>query len=209
MEKAGINGLRIQRQGSRSDRFFSFEQLSYFLSFVSLSSFVKKIFSILSAFIFLFGAAGYYLAFTSLDCAVKNEIAQSVRASHHQTVHFSFSRKELQNEVRFTSSDQNEFIYNGENYDVVKTMEDADRISFICIADKKETALFAHFDNKLNEQSSSNTSGNTPVKSVMQDWFFQNYFSEIFKETFKFTSANIVLFLSNIPLEFPSPPPKC
>jgi len=173
-------------------------------------NFVKKIFSILSAFIFLFGAAGYYLAFTMIDGDLKNEIAQSVHSpSRHQIVQLSFSEKELQNEVRFTSSKQNEFIYNGENYDVVKINSDADHITFTCIADKKETDLFAHFDNKLNEQSSTNSSGKTSVKPVMQDWFFQNDFSEIPIGNFALSSSNDVLFLPNIPFEIPSPPPKC
>lgn len=134
---------------------------------------------------------------------------QSIRSSSdHQMVQLSFSKKELRNEVRFTGREQNEFIYRGQHYDVVKINSDADHVSIICIADKKETALFEHFGNKLNEQTSANAPGKTSVKSVAPDWFFQIQTSEVLTETSALISSSKFFFLPNVLFKIPSPPPK-
>jgi hypothetical protein len=172
---------------------------------------VKQFFSIISAFIFLFGAAGYYLAFTVADNSVKNEMAEALESSanHFNIVHFTFSEKDLTSTVQFTDRSQKEFIYQGEHYDVVKSYRLGDAVFFTCVSDVKESSLFSFFTKHFDEQSSKNNSSQKPsVKTAMQDWFFQNNFSEYPVVTSPVILPNEVCVLSKSSFQIPSPPPK-
>ena len=182
----------------------------YFLSFV-FSGFVKQFFVILSSIIFLFGAAGYYFAFIIADNHMRNEMIQTIQSAYHKpnVIQLSFSKIELRKEVRFTNAGQREFIYRSRLYDVIKTQDDGDRISFTCAADEKETSLFTEFGKQQTEQSSGNsTTGKSSAKPLMQDWFFQNNFSEHPVATSAIIFPNEVCFLSKLSFRIPSPPPK-
>ena len=160
---------------------------------------MKQLFSILSSIIFLFGAAGYYFAFTIADNRARNEMTQMVQSGYckQNVVQFSFSKIKLGKEVRFTKTDQKEFIYCGQLYDVIKMQDDGDKVSFTCMADKKETSLFTEFGKQLTEQpSGNNASGKTSAKPLMQDWFFQIQNSELPAETSILLSSSEVFFSS-------------
>lgn len=172
---------------------------------------MKRFFSILSSIVFLFGAAGYYFAFTAADNHARNEMIEAIQSSFHtqNSIQLSFSKIELQKEVRFTKANHNEFIYRGQHYDVVKSQQEGERIRFTCMADKKETSLFTAFDKQLSEQSSgNNTSGKTSVKPLTPDWFFQLSTSGALSESTVFVSSSPDFFLSQVLLEISSPPPK-
>ncbi len=171
---------------------------------------MKSFLTILSAAIFLFGGAGYYLAFSLADERVKNEVAQSIETLSPATyVELSFSQEELQRMVVFTGFNQKEFIYQGKHYDVVKVYKQNSTFIFTCVADEKETALFSHMDQKVNDQAPGNPYSKASPKTVMQDWFFQN--------TFSLASLAVPVILFNEEKIFPfnlacpvlSPPPKC
>ncbi|HYV92454.1 MAG TPA: hypothetical protein VE978_11740 [Chitinophagales bacterium] len=172
---------------------------------------MKQLLSISLSIFFLFTAAGYYLTFLAADYSAKKEIAQQIQSQENseQMIQLSFSREELQKEIRFTNSRQNEFIYQGCHYDVVKSFFSGDKISFFCLTDKKETTLFTEFGKQLTEHSSgNNASGKISSKPLMQDWFFQLPTSEVPTETSAPLSSSEVFFLPGIPFKIPSPPPK-
>jgi hypothetical protein len=172
---------------------------------------VKQFFTVISAFIFLFGAAGYYLAFTVADYGVKNEMAEMLESSqnHFNVVHFSFSEKDLTNNVQFTDGDEKEFVYQGEHYDVIKSHRQGDDVILECVSDERETSLFSFFTKHFDEQSSkNNSSSKLSSKPVMQDWFFQSTFSEQPVITSAIIFQNEVCILSKFSFRIPSPPPK-
>jgi len=168
---------------------------------------LKKFFSISFAILFLFFAAGYYLIFISMDKKVKLEMAHLIQSSptHSSTVQFSFSKKELLHDVHFTSSSQNEFIYHGEHYDVVKTQNDGDQTLFFCIADKKETSLFAQFKKQTSDSSPSNSSGKIQLKQA--DWMFQSLNKEIYFSHSVCLLTNFTAIITSSQEEIFSPPP--
>ena len=135
------------------------------------------------------------------------EMAELIQSSRsHYSVQFSFSKNELQYEVHFTSPSQKEFIYQGEHYDVVRTQHERDQILFFCIADKKETSLFAQFKKQTTDSSPFNSSGKIQLKQV--DWMFQSLNKEIpFSHTICLP-ANFVSIIPSSQREILSPPPR-
>ncbi len=172
---------------------------------------MKRFLSILSAFIFLLGAAGYYFVFTAADMNVKNEMSAMIESKIHfaNQVHFTFTSEQMQRDIHFTKANHKEFIYGGEHFDVLKIERNGAETSFTCIADKKETALFTSFSRQLDEQSSSqNTSGKISVKPAMQDWFFETQAASIPSVIFSLMKTEDQIFHSEIQFEILSPPPK-
>jgi len=168
---------------------------------------VKKIFSIVSAFIFLLGAAGYYLAFTSADEHVKNEMATLTQSSSHlrNTVQFSFTKEQVQKELRFTGS--KEFIYEGKHYDVISSREENSIMIFNCLSDDRETELFSWFKNNFDHQN-SNTSGKISFRPITPDWFFESQHFQLYSGTSEILSSELTISPLQIPAEIPTPPPN-
>jgi len=170
---------------------------------------VKKILSVISALVFLLGAAGYYVGFTAADREVKDEMRASIQSASDKKniVWLSFSPTQMANEVRFI--DNGEFIYNGKHYDVIISKNIDGKISYQCVSDDRETSLFSWFKKNLDHQNSKGSGGKISFNPLTLDWFFQIDAIQIST----FISENFALQPQLIPPSFPSeiptPPPNC
>ena len=170
---------------------------------------MKKILSIASAFVFLFGAAGYYLGFTAADQEMKNEMRASIQSASDQEniVWLSFSPAQLTNEVRFI--DDKEFIYNAKHYDVINTQKNDGKIIYSCLSDDRETSLFSWFKKNLDHQSSKGAGGKLSFNLLTLDWFFQTDATHISMLPLENFTPQSQLIPNSFPAEIPTPPPNC
>ncbi|MFI5134771.1 MAG: hypothetical protein ACHQD9_02855 [Chitinophagales bacterium] len=169
---------------------------------------MKKFLTIASAFIFLFGAAGYYLAFTAADQDAKKEMAALTQTSSRSrnAVQLSFSKEQMQHELRFTGT--KEFIYEGKHYDVISIAEENGKIIFSCLSDDRETNLFSWFKNNLDHQNSNSASGKTSFKPLTLDWFFEAEHFEFHSAVSETRSSETNILPLQVQAEIPTPPPN-
>ena len=169
---------------------------------------MKKFSSIFSALIFLFGAAGYYLFFTLADESVRENMQEVIHAvsSNEQVVQFSFSKEELQNDVHFTQ--QKEFIYRGEHYDVISSDKDGSDIKFRCVNDERETSLFTWFRKNLDHQDAGSTGSKVSFKPFAGDWLisFEPFITTQLSSPTFFSEATFIP--QTIHTEISTPPPN-
>jgi hypothetical protein len=137
--------------------------------------------------------------------AAMQEMIHAV-SSNKQVVQFSFSKLELQNEVRFTQSE--EFIYRGEHYDVISSHQDGNKTIYRCVNDERETSLFTWFRKNLDHQDAGSANSKVSFKPLAADWLI----SSDPLSTVQFSSLTIsqepTFILQTIQTEIPTPPPN-
>lgn len=168
---------------------------------------LKNLFSIASALVFLFGAAGYYLAFTVADNADKEYACRQMQltSEQHKIICFSFSKSELQHEVRFV--DRNEFIFHGERYDVVSRTDCDSQVQFQCYHDQRETALFNWFRRGLDHHSGDH-SGKTSLRAPAPDWLLANNATTFIPVMKELITGGYLSFPVSVTTEIPTLPPN-
>lgn len=168
---------------------------------------LKKLFAITSAFVFLFGAVGYYLAFSLADEVVKADAAGQMRmaTTEKRIIRLSFSKNELRNEVRFT--DKNELVYRGEHYDVVSRKEDGAQVILNCYHDERETSLFSWFHKTLDHHNTS-SSAKSSARSLTPDWLLASQDLSFVSVTEEFIPSHFHGVQVSADTEIPTPPPN-
>jgi hypothetical protein len=140
---------------------------------------LKKTLPIFLLAILLFNISGHFFIFKVSQYSLKTEIKRKIKNQVPETelTIISFSIAEL-NTISWEENGK-EFWHNGNLYDVVKKHETTDNISFHCINDKQEKALFAHLEELINRQMNSDAeSNNTSLKKFQSDYFFVQKESE-------------------------------
>ncbi|MFL5764969.1 MAG: hypothetical protein ACJ77K_13580 [Bacteroidia bacterium] len=121
---------------------------------------MKKLGIIALLGIFLFNTAGYYLVYLAERMEIKNEIRSEINAGNYDRAFTSVITINKADPAKIELSDDgSEVRYNDAMYDVVKTTETANEISYYCINDSKENSLFA----TLNDHISTHIV-NKPIK---------------------------------------------
>jgi len=126
---------------------------------------MKKALSILFLFIFLYNIAGYFIVFTLQQFSVREEMELYIKKN--------MADKELERVVvsntdiaggssdfRF-KDDNNEFVYKGKLYDIVRQKTDGVNTIFYCINDNNEERLIEG----LSQHIQRNTDQNLPAKN--------------------------------------------
>ena len=161
--------------------------------------------------IFLFNTAGYFIAFKTQQYQVKSEIESEIKAgiNTNELTTVTISKMDL-SDIQWMESGK-EMRYNGEMYDVVKSSETSNSVTYYCINDAKEESLFANLDDHINTHVLSNVPQKSSKKLI--DHVVKLYFSTppaaefsstAYSQNFSFGNS---IFTSVI-IEKNAPPPE-
>lgn len=111
----------------------------------------------------------------------------------------------------FFKDDGNEFLYNGEMYDVKSKSVCGDYLVFYCIKDSKEKQLLSgldkhvkyNYDSKSSSEKKKNDSSKNPVKDL---FVFEKNVS--IQYSFLYLFQSVICNLQSAILFSPSPPPE-
>ena len=176
---------------------------------------MKKLFAILLISLFMYNYVGYLVVFKTVQHAIKKEIKTKIKGN--------LDNKELTliKDPVYPRNDQkrklhwkedNEFLYEGNMYDVVRQYQMNDTIYYYCINDTRERDLFAHLDDQVNEKMTGKSVARNLVK-IFKLTIEQNYFIDITAYTLLTKSkATVHNFLVQgyvpVNIDVESPPPE-
>lgn len=166
---------------------------------------MRKLISILIAFVFLFNIGGYYLWFAMLQKGIERRVELQIKQG--------LKEKDLSVVIVPSKGETGiiwikpgkEFRYRGEMYDVVYSKTKGQDKLYFCINDIKEKQLIASFHKTHNSKKEADKR----IKITFTDRYFpqQQRLSNIISPSdIEYPSENIAIF-SNI-LKIPSPPPR-
>jgi hypothetical protein len=164
----------------------------------------------------LFNTVGYYLVFYGDLIAVKHEAEVMIwgHKNTEQVVSIRFALKDnkpVGSDLIFTDDD--EFIYQGRMYDVIRSSRSAEYIEFKCYTDTKETTLAQNLCKKVDSDTESpaqKNKGNSSVKEFVKD--YTPHEQEVFTAVQTLTSSCFYMQRTQLqPLIYKaivSPPPE-
>jgi len=120
---------------------------------------LKKLISIIAISVLLFNTIGNLIVFESTRYCIHKEIKNTITQSipQNKLIAIIIDNK-TKKDINFV--DDNEFLYKGKMYDVVRQQANGDTIIYYCINDNKEEELYAN----LNKEVKNNMDTN-PVKN--------------------------------------------
>jgi len=135
---------------------------------------LKKSASLFLLFVFLFNIAGVIGLFTLLKL-VNYESVFNRDAKDLSLVRLSIPKSE-----KIFWKNKNEFVYEGNHYDVFKHSSDEENNYFLCHLDNKENSLFDVFKNHLTNQLTEKNTGKQDnnrnnVKVIIQDFIVNTF----------------------------------
>ncbi len=173
----------------------------------------KQITALFLLSIFLFNTMGYFVAFKVAQYQIKSDIISEINMGIPTSAEsiITISKNDLA-KIEWQENEK-EMIYEGKRYDIVKTKEDKNSITYYCINDKQEETLFANLDDHINTHVITNKpiKNNSP-KNLVNDVvkiFFTNQQQFNFK-----TSVNTISFFQikedyiSASIKTNSPPPR-
>ena len=175
---------------------------------------MKKAVTLFLLSIFLFNTAGYYFVYKSAQYRARNEMQSQINSAVNsgKLKNITINKNNLQ-DIEWLENGK-ELRYNNQLYDIVKSSETFNTITFYCINDTKEEALFTNLEEHIN----THVAANKPIKNGNQKKISDNviklYFSN--EQSFKFNIALLfrhnffptnLIFKSSI-IETDSPPPE-
>ena len=175
---------------------------------------MKKAVTLFLLFIFLFNTAGYYFVYKSAQYRVKKEMQSEIISAVNsgKLKNITINKNNLQ-DIEWLENGK-EMRYNNQFYDIVKSSETFSTITFYCINDTKEDALFTNLEEHINTHVASNKPIKNENQKKLSDNVIKLYFSN--EHSFKFNIASLyqhnffptnLIFKSSI-IETDSPPPE-
>lgn len=163
--------------------------------------------------IFLFNTVGFFFVFKIEQSIVKSEVQLKIKSGFDpsELEAVTINKNNLA-AVQWLKPGK-EMRYHGQLYDIVKSTETSSTITFYCIDDTKEKALFS----KLEDHINIHVVPTNPLKSnsskKLIDTVIKLYFSNQISFSVFQTESNINYFISNLIytpalLEITSPPPE-
>lgn len=176
---------------------------------------MKKIVSILLIFLIFFQLFGFFVVFKYLQWDIKKQIKTAIKKGvpENELVVFRFpNNKKLQRKLGIRWIEGHEFKYNGNMYDVVKSVKKGNEVFYYCINDQQEKSLFAN----LKEQVDNAINNDTTKSKTLQLFKKMNFNYFIYKFEFNHNIEGINISLSavlpidfkNISKEVLTPPPQ-
>ncbi len=136
---------------------------------------MKKILPIALLTIFLFNVAGYFIAFKIEQYQIKESIESEIRSGiNTENLTIITIKKADIATVQWTESGK-EMRYNDALYDVVRSEESKDAVSYYCLNDSKEESLFASLDDHINTHIAASSTNKNSKKQI--DHVVKLYFS--------------------------------
>lgn len=163
----------------------------------------------------LFNAFGAYLVFDSARRSAKKEIKKRIKNNvpEEELYVLSFSRTAVENgSAGLTWKDACEFVYKGKMYDIVRTEESQNSITYYCINDAQEEQLFAKLNEMVDDfaRHDKNTQNSTNLKLSLiihevtliteENIFMRPSIDRLFREYFPEKYECFILI--------PDPPPR-
>ena len=176
---------------------------------------MKKFFSILFLFIFIFNIAGYFIVFKLMQYEARKEMKAYIKQNlndEEMEVIVIPNNKIGTAGSGFRFVEENEFIYNDKLYDIVRKKTDGNKTIFYCINDKFEENLFSG----LFEHTKRNTDQNTPIneksnkltKSIVKEALPEKQVLLHYAINQSITHFKYALFIKEQFIPILSPPPK-
>ena len=166
---------------------------------------MRKYISILLLLIFLYNFGGYYLWFRVLQYNIQEENKQeTTKGLKEKDLSLIIVPLNDQSNICWTEKNE-EFIYKGEMYDIVKTKTDSQHKYFYCINDTNEKLLIANFNKSHNSKKDTDKI----IKSTLDFKYLTQKISisdNTFHSDFIFPTIDLI-YKSNI-VEISSPPPN-
>jgi hypothetical protein len=176
---------------------------------------MKKALSILITILFLYNIAGYLIVFKSFQYGIKKEIKTRIKNKINDKdlvliKYPSHPNSQQKNALRW--KEKNEFLFNGNMYDVVRQYSLNDTIYYYCINDTREKELFSNLDLQVMQNMASNKVANNLVKLfklTIDQSYLINYSKVNLLQSFK-ESFSVYITPGYLPVqkEVETPPPK-
>jgi len=118
----------------------------------------------------LFQTAGYFFVFKLQKHDIRQEIKQQIRAGvpEDELVLFKIPGTWTENSRSLQHIHEGEFRYNGVMYDVVRQEMRGDTTWYYCLADEKETRLFANLDEAVKRDMNQNPARQQKLERMLQ-----------------------------------------
>jgi hypothetical protein len=165
--------------------------------------FLRKEISLILVLLILLHGIFHVLVFKVLEMKYKREIRLMIKQSvpEEKLIRFVFKKDITENRIPgFRWMKQNEFMLNGEMYDIVWSQITGDSVHYKCIHDVKESGLFAnigkHLDNYLRDNPEKNKELLSLTKSLSKFYNLPNpesIFRQFLIENILFTKLFSVL----------------
>ncbi len=174
---------------------------------------MRKVTIVLLLSVFLFNTAGYIVTFKILQYQVKKEIKtkikQHLNASQLTTI--TIGKKQLKS-IIWAEKDR-EFYYCDELYDIIRVIEDSSTVTYYCINDKKEEALFENLDAHIDRYVRTSDSFKNRTEKKLSNQIVKLYFTDsvFFVPDFNYSSVifyYIHLVYTPAFIKINSPPPE-
>ncbi len=116
----------------------------------------------------LFQAAGYFFVFKILQHEIRWEIKQQIKARVPEAELVLFKICEGKPHPAFQRVEEHEFRYGGKMYDIVRQEAHGDTTWYYCLADEKETLLFANLDKLVKQDMAGNPQHRKQVDELLR-----------------------------------------
>ncbi len=115
----------------------------------------------------LFQAAGHFFVFKILQHEIRQEIKQQIKAGVPEAELILLKILEGTPHPAFQRVEEHEFRYDGKMYDIVRQESHGDTVWYYCLADEKETQLFADLDELVKRDMSQNPERQQRVERLL------------------------------------------
>ncbi len=174
---------------------------------------LKKVTVFILLGIFLFNTAGYFIAFKILQYQIQKEIKTEIKQQldPSECTIITIPKHELNNIA--WEDEGEEFYYKEELYDIIRSTETKDSITFCCINDQKEEELLEklndHIDRHSIEHKSLKNRNAKKINNPVKKLFFEvasSSFLSITNQSITFPSD--YFYYTPVFIEIVSPPPE-
>jgi len=176
---------------------------------------MKRLLSILITILFLYNTTGYLIVFKSFQYGIKEEIKTKIKnnLNDKDLVLIKYpSHPNKQQKKLFHWKEENEFLYNGNMYDVVRQYSIHDTVYYYCINDTREKELFATLNVQVDQNMASNSKANNLVKlyklSIDQSYLFNFSIDNLLQSSKETVSLYLIPGYSPVQKEVETPPPE-
>lgn len=135
----------------------------------------------------LFQAAGYFFVFKILQHEIRQEIKQQIKAGVPEADLVLFKIFEGKPHPAFQRVEEHEFRYHSKMYDIVRQEAHGDTTWYYCLADEKETQLFANLDELVKQDMAGNPQHRKQIDELLR-LFGALYFSHKIDDFFIFSN---------------------
>lgn len=177
---------------------------------------MKKLIALFFILVFLFNSMGYFVVFQLEQFAAREEMRSNIDLGvfDSRITVLSINNTLLSNTNSSFQKFGNEFIYNGQLYDIVKSENKGNETVFYVLNDQKEEHLFASLENHFQSHQEGTTDSKHPApnkklgKNLVKAYFFQNIAVLAFNLRENSNTPSFVSFYQSIDKKAPLLPPK-